>query len=158
MKALSLILLLVFGASSGNAWEIDLSRRRKQLPQQDLPGQKKQTGDAFVDLFASSEPAQELVILNTERGFVPAKVSLKKGSRYIVHLVNVNDKEKNVSFILDAFTQHHATFFGKIKTFELRPAQEGVFSYQCPETNAEGRMVVFSPEGPKRALATESKE
>jgi hypothetical protein len=60
--------------------------------------------------------------------------------------VNVNEKEKNVSFILDGFSEHHATYYGKIKSFRLEPKKEGVYSFQSPETSAEGKLVVFSPQ------------
>ena len=68
----------------------------------------------------------------------------------MVHVVNVNEKEKNVSFILDGFSEHHATFFGKVKTFKLEPRKEGVYSFMSPETAVEGRFIVFTsgPQAP----------
>lgn len=93
-----------------------------------------------------SSPSQTLVILNTENGFVPDQLRLKKGVNYRIHVVNVNEKEKNVSFVLDAFSEHHATYFGKQKTFEISPKTEGIFSYQCPETAKQGRIVIYGDE------------
>ena len=92
-----------------------------------------------------SAPMQELVILNTDKGFVPATVRLRKGTKYVVHVVNVNEKEKNVSFVLDGFAQHQSTYYGKVTEFTIDPKTEGVYSFQCPETALEGRMVVFAP-------------
>ncbi len=86
---------------------------------------------------------QEFVILNTSHGFIPSNVRLHKGLHYTVHVVNVNEDKKNVSFMLDAFGQHHATYFGKIKSFELDPNKEGIFEFQCPETSAQGKLVIF---------------
>jgi hypothetical protein len=86
---------------------------------------------------------QELVILNTAKGFIPSNLRLRKGFHYTLHVVNVNEEKKNVSFMLDAFQQHHATYFGKIKTFELDPNKEGIFEFQCPETAALGKIVIF---------------
>ena len=57
--------------------------------------------------------------------------------------MNVNEDKKNVSFMLDAFGQHHATYFGKIKSFDLDPTTEGIFDFQCPETSAQGKLVIF---------------
>ena len=151
-------LAVVFVWESAQAFEVDLSRRRRETSKKEGAQptvQQKSDGDYFLDLFNPAEPKQELVILNTEKGFVPQKVALRKGSRYTVHIVNVNEKEKNVSFILDAFSEHHSTFYGKIKSFEIKPAQEGVFSYQCPETSFEGKFVVFTPETQPRGLATD---
>jgi hypothetical protein len=86
---------------------------------------------------------QELVILNTATGFIPNAVRVRKGVHYTIHVVNVNEAKKNVSFMLDAFDQHHATYFGKIKTFDVDPDKEGVFEFQCPETSGVGRLIVF---------------
>jgi hypothetical protein len=96
-------------------------------------------------IFDAGEPVQEIVILNTEKGFVPNTVRVRKNARYKISVVNVNEKEKNVSFILDGFSEHHATYFGKVKTFVLNPNKEGVFSFQSPETAAEGKLVVYNP-------------
>lgn len=100
------------------------------------------------------EPTREIVILNTESGFVPDKVRVKKGEAYKVYIVNLNMKEKNVSFLMDSFTQSHNTVYGLMKTFNIQPQVEGVFSYQCPETGIQGEMVVVKEEE-KRKLATE---
>lgn len=88
-------------------------------------------------------PTQDIVILNTERGFVPNTIRVRRDGRYMVHVVNVNEKEKNVSFILDGFSEHHATFFGKVKTFKLEPRKEGVYSFLSPETAVEGKIIVL---------------
>lgn len=88
------------------------------------------------------EPAKEIVILNTEAGFVPDKVRVKRGVAYKVHIVNLNMKEKNVSFIMDSFTQSHNTVFGLMRSFNIEPQIEGVYSYQCPETGIQGQLVV----------------
>ena len=154
-------------------WSIDLSRRTQQMRKQELgrsPAAVKrydgegaqnvkvegmpaaEEGEAersFVDkIFDPGEPTQDIVILNTERGFVPNTIRIRKDGRYMVHVVNVNEKEKNVSFILDGFSEHHATFFGKVKTFKLEPRKEGVYSFMSPETAVEGRFIVFTS-GPR---------
>ena len=92
------------------------------------------------------EPSNQIVILNTEAGFVPDKVRVKKGESYKVHVVNINMREKNVSFIMDSFTQSHNTVFAQSKTFNIEPQVEGVYSYQCPETGVQGQLVVVSDE------------
>jgi hypothetical protein len=128
------------------AWEVDLSRRSKTFRQQELsPAQTKSNQDPgfFERLVDVEPPAQEVVILNTKNGFVPSTVKFRKGASYKVHVVNVNPVEKNVSFILDSFSEHHATYFGEIKTFLVSPKKEGIYSFQCPETSSQGRLVVF---------------
>ncbi|MBC7421800.1 MAG: cupredoxin domain-containing protein [Bdellovibrio sp.] len=100
-----------------------------------------------------TEPTKEIVILNTESGFIPDKVRVKKGEAYKVHIVNLNMKEKNVSFLMDSFTQSHNTIFGVRKSFNIEPQVEGIFSYQCPETGIQGQMVVV-PEVSSRKTAS----
>lgn len=89
-----------------------------------------------------SDPSNEIVILNTETGFIPSKIQLKRGESYKVHVVNLNMREKNTSFLMDAFTQSHNTVFGVQKTFNIEPQVEGIFSFQCPETGIQGQMVI----------------
>lgn len=104
------------------------------------------------------EPAKEIVILNTESGFIPEKVRVKKGEAYKVHVVNLNMKEKNVSFLMDSFTQSHNTVFGMKKSFNIEPQVEGIYSYQCPETGIQGQLVVVKDSPNKRKLASEEEE
>lgn len=138
-----------FGQVTVKAWEVDMSRREKDLNKLDKQGpapldfsSKADTKGILGTVFQSLEPTQEVVILNTEKGFVPETVRLKKDRNYKVHIVNVNEKEKNTSFILDAFSEHHGTFFGQPKSFDVSPKVEGIFSFQCPETAKQGRIVV----------------
>ncbi|MFK8138622.1 MAG: hypothetical protein AB8E15_09705 [Bdellovibrionales bacterium] len=144
-KSLVLLLLGFFITESALAWSIDLSRRRKELQRSEasIPMVTKKQGDFLKKVFPV-HPRQEIVILNTESGFVPDTVRVKKGGKYKVHVVNINKENKNVSFIMDDFGEHHGTFFGKVKSFEIDAKNIGVFSYQCPETAFDGRFVVMS--------------
>ena len=146
-------------------WSVDFSRRQQQTRTQDLrepasigemPVAVPADGGAsganinanpqpsfFESLFQPSDVAQEIVVLNTEKGFVPSTIRVKKGLNYQIHIVNVNDKEKNVSFVLDSFSEHHATYYGKLKSFVIRPQKEGVYKFVSPETSAQGKLVVI---------------
>ncbi len=160
-KALALSGLLVVSSSFAHAeWSVDLSRRIKTTRSQDLrePASMDQPiqvdppkSGFFESLFESGQIDQEIVLLNTEKGFVPSTLRVKKGLVYQVHVVNVNEREKNVSFVLDSFGEHHATYFGKIKTFTIRPQKEGVYKFVSPETSAQGKLVVL-PDGPLNRL------
>ena len=139
-----------FAQVSVKAWEVDFTRRNKDLKSLRLPAsivdeaQKKQ--DYTTNYFEATEPTQEIVIMNTIKGFVPETIRLKKGQSYKIHIVNVNEKEKNTSFIFDAFSEHHATYFGQQKSFTVSPKTDGIFSFQCPETSIQGKVIVFSGE------------
>jgi hypothetical protein len=156
-------------------WKVDFSRRNQSTRGQDLrePASLQQgempiaspephkaplhpvaapQQSFFQTLFQPAEIAQEIVLLNTEKGFIPSTLRLKKGLNYQIHVVNVNEKEKNVSFVLDSFSEHHATYYGKIKSFVLRPVKEGVYRFVSPETSAQGKLVVFPDNGPENRL------
>lgn len=132
------------------AWEVDMSRRQSDLKKSrgpaslEVPQQKE--ASIVESFFDGMGPTQELVILHTENGFVPETLRVKKGQNYRVHIVNVNEKEKNVSFMLDAFAQHHATYFGLEKSFQFVPKMEGIYSFHCPETARQGKIVVIGDE------------
>lgn len=140
-------------SNSARAWEVDFSRREVDFSrvknENRLPAsvQEDQTATILTRVFDSVEPAQDIVIMNTEKGFVPETVRLKKGNNYRIHVVNVNGKEKNVSFVLDAFSEHHNTVFGEQKTFQVTPKTDGIFSYQCPETAVQGKFIIYSDAG-----------
>lgn len=158
---LTLFLVAFFVNVTVRAWDVDLSRRKKDLPNSRRPASvsdqvnKDPSKNLLSNFFESVEPTQEIVILNTEKGFIPETVRLKKGQNYKIHIVNVNDKEKNTSFILDAFSEHHATYYGQEKSFAMAPKTEGVFSFQCPETAKQGRIVVFTDSDSGRKPASE---
>jgi hypothetical protein len=150
-----LFLMAFFLNVTVKAWEVDLSRRKKELEHSRLPASivdqpKKENSEILGSFFESLDPSQEIVILNTDKGFVPETVRLKKGQNYKIHIVNVNEKEKNTSFILDAFSEHHATYFGQEKNFSMSPKTAGIFSFLCPETAKQGRIVVSDSESGRK--------
>lgn len=128
--------------------EQEFSSRNTYRSATEMAVEKKNDAGFIERIFDPGEPAQDIVILNTPRGFVPNTIRIRRDARYTVYVVNVNEKEKNVSFILDGFSEHHATYFGKMKSFTLEPKKEGVYSFLSPETAVEGRFVVYSP-GPQ---------
>lgn len=148
--------LAFFIQVSVKAWEVDMSRRQKDMSKNSrgpasLLMDEKKPEKIIETFFDALGPSQEIVILNTENGFVPENIKLKKGNNYKIHIVNVNDKEKNVSFILDAFSEHHGTFYGQPKSFSVNPKTEGIFSFQCPETAKQGRFIIYSDDARKPA-------
>lgn len=181
-KKVAVALLILAPAFARAEWSVDFSRRSRAVREQDLsaagqtqsssrgpasakPAVETAPGDEsppekakglFDVIFDAGEPVQDIVILQTDRGFVPSTVRVRKNGRYRISVVNVNEKEKNVSFILDGFSEHHATYYGKIKTFLLEPKKEGAYSFQSPETSAEGKLVVFNPQISVRNPASES--
>ncbi len=151
MKALSLLFFVCLLSSTLQAeWMVDFSRRQKDLvdleKQRQVYQEEKKT---LLDMVTDREaPSQDLVIINTPEGFRPEVIQVKRNQRYRVHVVNINKDQKNLSFMMDAFSQHHGTYFGDQVVFEIEPRREGLFDFQCPETSAKGQMVVYATDTP----------
>ena len=133
--------------------------KNKPMQMQSSQAADEEILQAIKKAVQPTEPSKEIVIMNTESGFIPDKIRVKKGEAYKVHIVNLNMKEKNVSFLMDSFTQSHNTIFGVRKSFNIEPQVEGVFSYQCPETGIQGQLIVI-PDAKlgARNLASEPEE
>jgi len=128
-------------------WKIDFSRRTKKHDSVSSSGFSYGVDKKSLFDFSSSEsmgPTQELVVLNTKNGFIPSNIRVKVGKRYKLTIVNVNEQVRNISFVLDAFSEHHSTYYGIVKSFVIKPKKEGVYAYQCPETSAQGKLIVYS--------------
>lgn len=157
---LGLFAMAFFAQVSVRAWEVDMSRRTKDLKTMRAPASivdtpQKMESSMASQFLHSADPTQEIVIMNTDKGFVPGTIHLKKGQNYKIFVVNVNDKEKNTSFVLDAFSEHHGVYFGQQKSFSISPKTDGIFSFQCPETAKQGRIIVISDEmNPSRLPAS----
>jgi plastocyanin domain-containing protein len=145
MKAIIFAFVFCFSFQAQSEWTFDFSRRSKDIKDYEkmMPKESLKQKTIFQSVFEPSVPLQEVVIMNTDRGFIPSTLNVKEGMRYKVHIVNINETEKNISFVMDAFSEHHATYFGKVKTFTIEPKKSGVYSFQCPETSAQGRLVVY---------------
>ena len=154
-----------FSIQAGD-WSVDLSRRQvdfdrienSRMPATAVTPMKKSDEELLSAVKKIVNPidiSQDIVILQTESGFIPETIQLKKDVTYKLHVVNLNKKEKNVSFMMDAFSQTHSTVYGQVKSFVVHPKIDGVFSYQSPETGFEGKAVVITDA--KRKVASKEK-
>ena len=142
-------------------WGVDLSRRQVEFQKventrmpvsvvsvnptvntEEKTGTTTEVVEAIKRAVSPVEISKDIVIVQTETGFVPDSINLQKGVTYQIHVVNLNTKEKNVSFLMDSFSQTHNTVFGNMRSFKITPSIEGVFSYQSPETGASGTVVI----------------
>ncbi|MEQ1665599.1 MAG: cupredoxin domain-containing protein [Bdellovibrionales bacterium] len=165
-KAALTTFILLFPLISKADWNVDFTRRSEQmgsstpelndttrgpasvLQQSATQSMNESKSKSIIErVFDTTTPTQDIVVINTETGFIPSTVRVKEGAQYRLVIVNVNEKAKNISFVLDAFSEHHATFYGQLKTFYITPKKEGVYSFVSPETAAQGKLVVY-PAGP----------
>ena len=160
MRFITILSIFLLSQPMSADWKVDFSRRNKEIRKKDYvtPTGNKNKESVFDFVFNSGEPIQDLVVLNTDRGFVPSTLRTQEGRQYRIHVVNVNEKEKNVSFVLDAFSEHHATYYGDIKSFLINPKKEGIFTFQSPETSAQGRIVVYPVKGGSAKLRAPASE
>lgn len=137
-------------------WNFDFSRRGSLQPKKNEPLRQPSSEslpqveplDLWSGLQTSEEPTQEMVILSTKTGFVPDRVRMRAGQRYKVTVVNVNEEHKNISFVLEAFSEFHGTYYGQLKSFFVKPAKEGQVSFTTPELGHKGQLIVMpAPEG-----------
>lgn len=145
MKLIIKLVMICFPAFSFADWKVDFSRRQKDLQRLEMERKAANAEDKSVveQVFEKEQPKEQVVIINTEKGFVPEVVRLKKGQLYQVSVVNVNKNKKNVSFMLDAFSEHHGTYFGDVISFVIRPQQEGLFPFVSPEVEFVGKVLVY---------------
>ncbi len=146
-----------------HAWELDLTRRQpemKQLVKTKTPNElkpKESSSLNFTEIAGQLEPEKTIIIINTETGFIPNRISMQKGKSYKIHVVNLNTKEKNISFVLDSFSENHSTYYGELKNFILRPQREGIYSFISPENNFKGEFIVTGEsQGPELRSAASS--
>lgn len=150
------------------AWEIDLSRR--QVDFQRIQNYRMPTSTQSVEVkttYKGSEqelldtlrkaqiivsPSSDIVIMQTAKGFVPEKIELEKGHTYNIYVVNLNPYDKNVSFLMDSFSQAHNTVYGVPKNFQITPKVNGTYTYQSPETGVQGLLTVVDKAGLKQAM------
>lgn len=152
-KFCTLLVLNLLVGEVLQAWTIDLSRRRKDITRREASVQTESSPGVVTEILShvvTSQPKQEIVILNTAKGFVPDTLRLVQGHRYQLHVVNINKDHKNLSFIMDYFGEHHGSFYGEQKSFSVQVDKPGIFSYQCPELGFEGRMVVSAAAQPQK--------
>ncbi len=159
---LFLFCLFSFSTIRVKAWEVDFSRRQldfqsvsdeSRMPASTESSERISLVEQVID---PQELPQDVVILSTDKGFVPDQIRLRKNGVYKIHVVNVNSAQKNTSFVMEAFSEFHATSFGVQKTFQVSPKKEGVYGFHCPETATKGRLVIY--DSSPRRLSSVSKD
>jgi hypothetical protein len=97
MQKIYLFTILVsFSLTAFADWKIDLTRRQKDLKRmelEDMVADEKKQGP-LEQIFEKEMPKEEVVIANTDKGFVPNILRLKKDQIYQVSVVNVNKNKK----------------------------------------------------------------
>lgn len=157
IKFTSVVVILATSYWASAEWKVDFSRRASEMDKYQVQSNATMTdkSQGFVDsLFKKVVPTEEVVILNTAQGFVPSTIRVRAGVQYRFIVVNVNETARNISFVMDAFAEHHSTYYGKLKSFYVSPKKAGIYSFVSPETSAQGRLIV-QPSGNSSAPSVE---
>ncbi len=158
-KIIGILMLVPLLPQISQAFEIDFSRRQLQFDKVVdsvvmQPANSVETSlttglspqlssqSLLERVFTPPSEVREIAVLLTEAGFVPQTVYLRKGTTCVLHIVNLHPREKNISVVIDAFTENHFLPFGVPKRIELQVKADGVFSFQTPELGSVGRLVV----------------
>lgn len=143
---------ILWGGRATAEWNFDFSRRVSKKPQKEKLRQpaaavipQVEPLDLWEGLQQSEEPIQEVAILSTKKGFIPDRVRLRAGQRYRVTVVNVNEEHKNISFVLESFSEFHGTYYGELKSFVLKPAAAGQAAFTTPELGHRGQFIILPP-------------
>src|SRR5689334_1919717 len=94
----SIAVVLVGSFALAEEWKVDWSRR---FPEQTKKEELREPASVdeptpegkpgfFDSIFTTTDPAQEIVVLNTDKGFIPSQVRVRQGQTYKVYVVNVN--------------------------------------------------------------------
>ena len=85
----------LFVGLPAEGWDVDFSRRAKQTENKMVeelrwPSGMKTAEELFADrpmneIFQSVEPAQSIVVLNTDNGFIPDTIRLRKDANYKIN-------------------------------------------------------------------------
>lgn len=121
---------------------------------------------AFIILFIFStlsvwaqSPAQELVptrevsIIVTKEGYYPKKLSVFEGEK-VKFFVTSTIEDPNC-FIVESHKVFLAANKGKITEGETTFSHPGEFSFYCPSSKFDGKIVVLKKQSNKREIASE---
>ncbi len=153
LYVIAIATVLLTAGSAFASWKIDFAHRvgptESSVTSTDLsllPAQAQTAAqpNLFSNIIDTTRPVQDIVILNTDKGFIPSTIRVREGQQYRIYVVNVNKNDRNVSFIMDAFNEYDSTYYGKVRSFNIAPTRDGVYSYESPETSAQGQLIVYS--------------
>lgn len=109
-------------------------------------------------LWAEETPMREISIIFSDEGYYPKSISVFEGEK--VRFFVTSTTEKPHCFIVESHKLFLSATKGKISEGEVHFDRPGKFSFYCPSSKNDGRVVVLEKKDKKdgRAVASEKKD
>lgn len=102
------------------------------------------------------QPTREISIIFSEEGYYPKSISVFEGEKVRFFVTSTTDKPN--CFIVESHKVFLSATKGKIAEGEVTFDKPGSFSFYCPSSKNDGRVVVLETKKPERAVASEKKD
>ena len=102
------------------------------------------------------QPTREISVIFTEEGYYPRSISVFEGEKVRFFVTSTTDKPH--CFIVESHKVFLSATKGKISESEVTFDKPGTFSFYCPSSKNDGRVVVLETKKPERAVASEKKD
>lgn len=111
-----------------------------------------------VSLGAQTIPAREIAIIFSDEGYYPKSISVFEGEK--VRFFITSTTEKPHCFIVESHKLFLSATKGKISEGEVFFDKPGQFSFYCPSSKNDGRVVVIESKKKEaeRSVASEKKD
>lgn len=109
-------------------------------------------------LLGQSAPLREVSIIFSDEGYYPKSISVFAGEK--VRFFITSTSEKPHCFIVESHKLFLSATKGKIAEGEVTFDRPGSFSFYCPSSTNDGRVVVLEKSDPNktRGIASEKKD
>ncbi len=114
------------------------------------------TFSAMVSAETKVQPTREISIIFSEEGYYPKSISVFEGEKVRFFVTSTTDKPN--CFIVESHKVFLSATKGKISEGEVTFDKPGSFSFYCPSSKNDGRVVVLETKKPERAIASEKKD
>jgi plastocyanin len=98
-------------------------------------------------------PTREMSVIFTKEGYYPKSISVFEGERVKFYLTST--VEDPGCLIVEGHKLFMAASKGKLTEAEVHFERPGEFSFYCPSSKNNGRVVVIPKQQPKREVASE---
>ena len=102
------------------------------------------------------QPTREISIIFSEEGYYPKSIAVFEWEKVRFFVTSTTDKPN--CFIVESHKVFLSATKGKISEGEVTFDKPGSFSFYCPSSKNDGRVVVLETKKPERAIASEKKD
>lgn len=100
-------------------------------------------------------PMREVSVIVTQEGYYPKSISVFEGEKVKFYVTST--VEAPHCMIVESHKVFMAATKGKISEAEVEFNKPGEFSFYCPSSKINGKVVVLKKQDPKREVASEKR-